>query len=396
MQNLMTLVRAIEKIGKAQPNCNTVVLNNIYQLNELPDINYSVFCITQDTHRQDDNYFYYNFYLYFVDRLLNDKSNLLEIQSHGIQILKNVLDKVEELGVILNPENDRTYQTFTQRFSDECGGVFCRVEMMVPIDCTTPFDILVDPILANLTVSLPGEYLPADYNADGFRTVVVEGELPDLWVKKEPTNLDGTSAHTVDFNDLTETGYYYIKAFNDFTVNGPEIGGWNPDGMVHVIRDFETGRIVQTFYATYITEGYWPRVWWRCYTWTSSSGYTWSNWQEIATTDNAIRKEATFISWNEGKPDVDFNDFTTSGYYSLKYIYQHCVNAPVASIGDCLLNVICDHGNFSGDDTIITQEATFTERNIPPTKYVRTYGKNDGVSGWSDWYEYTLTPVNQQ
>ena len=394
MFNVITLVNSIKKIGQAIPNINTVVLSDIFELNSKPDVDYSVFAIIQDTHRQDDDFFYFSFVLYYVDRLLNDKSNQLEIQSHGIQLLSTVISKIEELGLIVNHDVvQTTYQTFTQRFSDETAGVFARVEIMVPVDCQIPYDVLVDPILADITISLPGTYNPQDYSADAFKTVTVQGEYPDIWVKKEPTNLDGTSAQTVDFNDLTETGYYYIKSYNDYTLNGPQIGGWNPDGMVHVISDFETGRVVQTFYATYITEGWWPRLWWRTYTWTSSSGYTWSKWQEIATDDNAIRKEATFISWNEGKPDIDFNDFTTSGYYSLKYIYQHCVNAPVASIGDCLLNVIVDNGNFSGDDTIITQEATFTERNIPPTKYIRTFGKNGGVSGWSAWYQYTLTPV---
>ena len=397
MQNLYSLVNAIRKIGEAQPNVNTVVLSNIFELNSNPSIDYSVFAIVQDVHRQDDDYYYYSFFLYYIDRLLNDKSNVIQIQSHGINLISTVIDKLEQLGLIVNHDVvQTTYQTFTQRFSDECAGVFARVEIMVPVDCQIPYDVLVDPILANITISLPGTYNPQDYGADAFKTVTVQGTLPDLWVKKEPTNLDGTSAQTVDFNDLKETGYYYIKPHDEYAINHPTGGGWQCDGMLHVIGDFETGRIVQTFYATYIDfqGNTWPKVWWRTYTWTSS-GYTWSVWHQNADNFNAVMKEATFISWNEGKPDIDFNDFTTSGYYSLKYIYQHCVNAPVESIGDCLLNVVVDHGNWESDDTIVVQEVTFTERNIPPTKYIRTYGKNDGVSGWSAWYQYALTPVNQ-
>ena len=225
MFNLVTLVNALQKIGSAFPSVNTVVLSDIYKLNDNPSIDYSVFAIVQDQHRQTDDYFYFNFYLYYVDRLLNDKSNQLEIQSHGINLLSTVISKVEELGLIINTENYRTYQSFNQRFSDECAGVFARVEIQVPVDCTTPFDVLVDPLLANITITSGGTYSPSQYGADGFKEVTVETEFPDIWVKKVPTMLECEVGKPVDMNDITTSGYYFIYAHNIQISNFVNFGG---------------------------------------------------------------------------------------------------------------------------------------------------------------------------
>lgn len=201
MFNLLTLVKAIEKIGTAIPNVNTVVLSDIYKLNELPDIDYSVFAIVQDIHRQDNDYFYFNFYLYYVDRLLNDKSNQLEIQSHGIQLLSTVISKIEQLGLIINRDlMENTYQSFHQRFSDECSGVFARIEVQVPIDCTIPYDILVNPLLADLSTWQAGVYNPEDFGVDGFRTVTVSGQSFHYFTENE-----GDKTATID------NGYHNIN-----------------------------------------------------------------------------------------------------------------------------------------------------------------------------------------
>ena len=209
MFNLITLVKAIEKIGTALPNVNTVVLSDIYKLNELPDIDYSVFAIVQDIHRQDNDYFYFNFYLYYVDRLLNDKSNQLEIQSHGIQLLSTVISKIEQLGLILNRDlMENTYQSFNQRFSDECAGVFARIEVQVPIDCTIPYDVLVNPLLADLSTWEAGVYNPEDFGVDAFRTVTVSGQSLHYYTENE-----GDKTATIDNGhhniNVTKSGATY-------------------------------------------------------------------------------------------------------------------------------------------------------------------------------------------
>ena len=205
MFNIKVLVDTIRKIGEAIPNINTVILSDIYQLNSLPDVEYSCFCITQGRHRADDEYFYFNFVLFYVDRLLVDKSNQLEIQSHGIQLLKTVTDKLDELGLIINGETDRIFQVFTQRFSDECAGAFVELEIQVPIDCQIPYPILVDPLLADLSVYLPGEYYPQDFGADAFRVVTVSGRSYDYYSESGKTAKIDNGEHSLS---VEESGVY--------------------------------------------------------------------------------------------------------------------------------------------------------------------------------------------
>lgn len=205
MFNLYTIVKAIEKIGNAIPDVNTVVLSDIFKLNELPDIDYSVFAIIQDQHREDDEYVYMNFYLYYVDRLLNDHSNQLEIQSHGMSLLSTVIGKIEDLGIVLSPDTDRIFQPFNQRFSDECAGVYARVEIMVPVDCSTPFDVLVNPLLADLATYQPGTYYPQDFGADAFRVVTVSGQSYHYYTEQGKTGKIDNGEHSLS---VEQSGVY--------------------------------------------------------------------------------------------------------------------------------------------------------------------------------------------
>jgi hypothetical protein len=76
-----------------------------------------------------------------VDRLKNDRSNEIEVQSVGIQTLNNILRELDDNGVFVN--STYTFQTFNQRFLDECAGVFCNVSLQVPATsiCSESFQL---------------------------------------------------------------------------------------------------------------------------------------------------------------------------------------------------------------------------------------------------------------
>lgn len=506
MQNLLTVIKALEKIGASLPDVHTVILSDIYQLNSLPNIDYSVFAIVQDQHRKDDNFTYLGFYLYYVDRLLNDKSNQIEIQSHGLEILSEVIDKIEDLGLILSPEFDRVLQPFNQRFSDECAGIYCRLEIMIPQDCMIAYDILVNPKLANLAVYQPGTYYPSDYGADGFRVVDVSGQsyeyyteneadktaridngyhnivvdesgvtidgqnnnkniadlsgitsalteqigqlsgLTDDFVKKDPKNVEGTQQNPIDFNDLTaETGYYYVEVHNEYAINHPVENGWLPDGMLEVVRDPDSIRITQVFTANFgtIQAGDWPRRWYRVYCYLAEEQWGWTGWNEIAnkgdiktlsgltsantqaiatlsaqtsantasiayinasgiSTDIYVRKQAGING------SGDFNIFKYTGFWCCGSLegFTNQQHGPEANIARGILSVVAYngrrmiHGSIIYQTQVVTQECTVFDinNNNAPRKYIRNFHGSkiepyDGV--WSDWYQITLTPVQQ-
>lgn len=131
---LAKIIDVICSIASGERNINTVVLNDIYELDAQPDVKYSVFGLTQDVHSEDDQFVYYRFFLYYINRITNDdRSNEILNQSTGIQVLRNIIRKTIEYLDIEVPEEIR-YNPFIQKFADVCSGVYAEVVFAVPID----------------------------------------------------------------------------------------------------------------------------------------------------------------------------------------------------------------------------------------------------------------------
>lgn len=131
---LLELIKLIESTALNQPNVNDAREGDIYDyLNSNPDIAYSVVFLTQQTHRESNGFVYYNFYIFYVDRLQSDlESNRALIQSTGMRVLSNIIRIVCDQLDIEVP--DVAYTPFTQRFADELAGVYCSVEFVLPIE----------------------------------------------------------------------------------------------------------------------------------------------------------------------------------------------------------------------------------------------------------------------
>lgn len=138
---LTDTIRMIEVAAGAQPPVKSIVRNDIFRLNALPDAKYGVFGWTQGNHTGDlDSSFYtYRFTFFYIDRLTADKGNEVEIQSVGIQVLDNILRLLGENNAV--PTGEWQFTTFNQRFVDECAGVFCTVGLEVPVNglCSDTF-----------------------------------------------------------------------------------------------------------------------------------------------------------------------------------------------------------------------------------------------------------------
>lgn len=137
---LIEVIHLIERAASSQPSVNMIVRNDIFRLNALPDARYGVFGWVQGQHSTiiDSSFINYSFAFYYVDRLTEDLSNQVEIQSVGVQTLDNIIRSLDDLGIYA--EQTVTFQPFNQRFMDECAGVFCNVILSVPIDTTCPED----------------------------------------------------------------------------------------------------------------------------------------------------------------------------------------------------------------------------------------------------------------
>ena len=131
---LFDIIRNLQAIAAQEPSVKSVSDGDIYDaLNAAVDIKYGVFHITQDTHATNGDLDVWGLNLFYIDRLLDNNENRLSIQSAGITILENVLKRfADTFGA--EYMNNIVYTPFTQRFKDNCAGVFCKISVSTVMD----------------------------------------------------------------------------------------------------------------------------------------------------------------------------------------------------------------------------------------------------------------------
>ena len=127
---LFELINKLKDIAISKPNINYVGDGDVYTLNSLPNIDYSVFFITQNDHSIYQDTITYNLNLFYIDRISDSEDNTLNIQSDGMLQLTNIINTLvfsEDVDV----DGDINFVPFIQRFADNCSGVYCSVRFIV-------------------------------------------------------------------------------------------------------------------------------------------------------------------------------------------------------------------------------------------------------------------------
>lgn len=129
---LNEITHKILDIAKEEKNINYVGEGDIYSLNSTPNIDYSVFFVTHNNTQVSQDYIQYSFVFFYVDRLINeaDDSNKLKIMSDGIQHIINICNKLNN-DIDVDIVYPLQFTSFRQRFSDDCAGQFCTVNIIV-------------------------------------------------------------------------------------------------------------------------------------------------------------------------------------------------------------------------------------------------------------------------
>lgn len=128
--NLYDIINKLQQIAIKQPNINHTFEGDVYKLATLPNIEYSVFGVTQTNHNLNEDTITYNLTLFHIDRVMNDESNMLQVQNNSILMLGNIINIfAENYDVQVNyPIN---FTTFTHKFNEICGGAFCNLSVVV-------------------------------------------------------------------------------------------------------------------------------------------------------------------------------------------------------------------------------------------------------------------------
>lgn len=135
---LVQVIKLIEQVAAAQPSVHMIVRDNVLKLNSDPSARYGVFVWTQGQHGEsiDSDWRTWRFTFFYVDRLVRGGKNVTEIQSVGIDTLSNVIRQLAETLEV----SEWTYDTFTQRFADECAGAWASVTFRALLDDVCPED----------------------------------------------------------------------------------------------------------------------------------------------------------------------------------------------------------------------------------------------------------------
>lgn len=135
---LKELVEFIEGIALQVPCVKTTVRNNVLRLNEMREVEYGVFAITQESHTSSQGWNSFTLNLFYIDRLVNSQDNELDIQSHAIEVLRAVVMKIEESLAVAEQVR---FTAFTNRFQDLCAGAWAVVTIQTPAsECNSIFE----------------------------------------------------------------------------------------------------------------------------------------------------------------------------------------------------------------------------------------------------------------
>ena len=124
--NTIELLNTIKRIALSQQTCNSAFDGDVYDNWNSSEIKYGSVNAAITKIESEDQIFTYTVYLYYGDRLTQDKSNVNGIVTDGVNTLQsiiNILDKQDYIDVtgVIN------FIPFEQKFMDYLAGVYCEI-----------------------------------------------------------------------------------------------------------------------------------------------------------------------------------------------------------------------------------------------------------------------------
>lgn len=129
--NFIKLLKKLEAYSLTIPYVNSTNTGDIYEfLNGNPGVKYASVNIDINQSTRNDNLISYSVYLYYVDRLNEDKSNWMEIKTTAEQVLNSIINyAANELGDVID---GWVINYFEQQFADNCAGGWVNFNLEVP------------------------------------------------------------------------------------------------------------------------------------------------------------------------------------------------------------------------------------------------------------------------
>ena len=157
--NYFGLVNRILDIAGSHDYVFETYYGDVYEFENSGSRKYANVVLTPTQSVDSGDYTTYTFTLFATDRLTDDKSNKVSVQSHCKSILTGILDKLCETGDVTL--SSATFYYWTEKFNDLCGG--CYVTFSVALSRE---EICVDDVLPVITKKITSNGLYDVRNVD--------------------------------------------------------------------------------------------------------------------------------------------------------------------------------------------------------------------------------------
>lgn len=125
------LLLALQETALQDPSIKFTGAGNIYELNNLPNIDYKVFYITPNQSSSYEETKEFSLNLFYIDIWNNKVNNQIDIQSTGLETLTDIINRFNYNYPEVEIRYPYQFQMFYQKFSDVCAGCWVTVTFVV-------------------------------------------------------------------------------------------------------------------------------------------------------------------------------------------------------------------------------------------------------------------------
>lgn len=218
VNNYYNIVDAILTTAKKHKLINDTYYGDIYEYHNSGVRKYSTFVLTSVNTVESENITTYNFNAFVTDRLTDDKSNLIEVQSISKTILSQILKECfDNIG-------DITYTFWTEKFNDLCAGCYASFSVSVPneficADESIWRDKKIPYAIIFTVANPPSSYRPKAILA--LRTLTANEKVPSGWPLSVAKGFyEQNQYSTLDFAaSQGHTEEYYNRELSETSIN---------------------------------------------------------------------------------------------------------------------------------------------------------------------------------
>ena len=248
--NYYNLLRTLKSLSNTHSLVNDYAEGDVYEYMNSGMHKYPCVFMTMNNITSDSESTNYNFTMFYIDRLISDGSNKINVQSIGVQVIKQILSKLFDI----YPEieiSSTEYTPFTEKFADDCAGVFCQISLSDELDAAS---YEVDCVEQNfetkeLTIKENGIYEVLGYDkaivsidcpecptcpdCSEYQEIIAEQTTTIESLNQENEDLKEKNAgwqalvESVTTKEITENGTYRpengVLGWNEITVDVPTV-----------------------------------------------------------------------------------------------------------------------------------------------------------------------------